>query len=301
MTNQNYYDKQLYLLKTFHHELVELLDNHFSGIVTDYDEKINQMYLQLCVKIQEILEDNIVSGKRSWRRIDNLLTEESGDSIDWENGTKKHYFDYQSHFEETFIKNGSKEVTLDNSELKLLTKIRQFNKDYKKKKDLEKISVATSALAPLGIVANLFSGSSKDSKEKIYDVNDQYGVYKDLKNFVKNATNEVFIIDGYVDERLFDLYIDSIPQKVQIKILTKKPTPKFITISKLFAKKYQIEIRKSKTVHDRYLFVDNNCWMIGASFKDAGKRPTVLIQINGKNELYNLWKSIFDKGEDLLA
>lgn len=37
-------------------------------------------------------------------------------------------------------------------------------------------------------------------KENIYGVGEQYDVYKDLKNIVKSASKEVFIVDTYPDE-----------------------------------------------------------------------------------------------------
>jgi len=69
----------------------------------------------------------------------------------------------------------------------------------------------------------------------------------------------------------------------------------------MFSKKHSIKIRKSDNVHDRYLFVDDKCWMLGTSIKDAGKRPTVLVPIQSRDELYNLWNFIYDKAEILLA
>jgi hypothetical protein len=50
------------------------------------------------------------------------------------------------------------------------------------------------------------------------------------------------------------------------------------------------EVRKSSDCHDRLFFIDNECWIIGQSVKDAGKKPTYLIKIEG----YDLFRKVFD-------
>jgi len=42
-----------------------------------------------------------------------------------------------------------------------------------------------------------------------------------------------------------------------------------------------LELRKSKTLHDRVIFIDGYvCWIIGQSIKDAAKaKPTYLVQL----------------------
>jgi hypothetical protein len=41
------------------------------------------------------------------------------------------------------------------------------------------------------------------------------------------------------------------------------------------------EVRHSKEIHDRIIVVDGeDCWLIGASIKDGGKKPTYLIPLS---------------------
>lgn len=159
---------------------------------------------------------------------------------------------------------------------------------------------------------NLEENKEKSTREKIYKQGEQYDVYKNLKDIMKKSSNEVFIVDAYPDESLYELYINSIPHSVPVKILTKRPSQKaprsqqdifnkFIAVGKLLSKNRSIEIKESSQVHDRYIFVDDKCWMLGASIKDAGSmRPTVLVKLDGRNEMYGIWRPLFNSGIILL-
>lgn len=129
-------------------------------------------------------------------------------------------------------------------------------------------------------------------EEKVYPKGHIYDFYKDIRDIAKDAKNEVFVIDAYVNEELLNLYLEKIPVGVKIRILTNKPKGSFVTIAKKFKMKPKVdfEVRKSKDCHDRLFFVDNKCWVMGQSVKDAGKKPTYLIKIEG----YDLFRTVFD-------
>lgn len=139
----------------------------------------------------------------------------------------------------------------------------------------------------------------KKIKEKIYPPGTQYDLYKDLKNIVQKASNEVFIIDAYPDDSLYYLYIDSISKKAKVRILTKYPPMKFVEIGKLLAQKRPLAIAINSQIHDRYIFVDKRCWMLGSSIKSAAKsKPTTLVElVTGRKELYSMHDNFFKKGK----
>jgi len=140
-----------------------------------------------------------------------------------------------------------------------------------------------------------------DSFERIYKSGQQYAVYKDLRKIVLKAKKEVFIVDAYPDESLYDLYVDLIPQKVPIKILTNNPPKNFIIIGKMLSLQRSIKIVHSKHIHDRYIFIDNDCWMMGASIKDAAKKKaTTLVKLKSVKEQYRLWNGYFKSGTKLV-
>ena len=129
-------------------------------------------------------------------------------------------------------------------------------------------------------------------EEKVYPKGHVYDFYKDIRDKTKDAKSEVFVIDSYVDEELLDLYLEKIPTGVKIKILTNKPKGNFVTVAQKFKVKPQVdfEVRVTKDCHDRLFFIDNQCWVMGQSIKDAGHKPTYLIKIEG----HDLFRSVFD-------
>lgn len=134
--------------------------------------------------------------------------------------------------------------------------------------------------------------AKKEPREKVYDKGQVYDFYTDIREITKNARVEVLVMDAYADEDLLVLYLDKIPLNVKIRILTNKPQGNFIQIAKKFKTKPKIdfEVRQSKDCHDRLFFVDDSCWVIGQSLKDAAKKPTYLVKI----EAYVLFKKMFD-------
>ncbi|MDD5473842.1 MAG: hypothetical protein PHU34_06800 [Candidatus Methanoperedens sp.] len=141
----------------------------------------------------------------------------------------------------------------------------------------------------------------EDKYEWIYDKGENYDIYKDIRTIVKKAATEVFIVDGYPDENIYQLYLDEIPNEVRIKFLTNRPQGKFLNVTQLWMKnpKKKLAIKKGE-IHDRAIFVDNNeCWVLGASIKDAGNKPTYLIKIRNKNKMYSIYSEIFNRGQNI--
>lgn len=129
-------------------------------------------------------------------------------------------------------------------------------------------------------------------EEKVYPKGHIYDFYKDIRDITKDAKNEVFVIDAYVDEELLNLYLEKIPIGAKIRILTNKPQGNFMTVAQKFKTRPNIdfEVKRSQDCHDRLFFIDNECWVMGQSVKDAGKKPTYLVKIEG----YTLFKKVFD-------
>ena len=133
-------------------------------------------------------------------------------------------------------------------------------------------------------------------EDYVYDKGQAYDFYKDIKAISLTANTEIFLVDSYVDEEVLDLYIAKLPTSINIKILTNKPQGNFLIISKKFKLKPNVkfEVRQSNDCHDRLLFVDNVCWVMGQSIKDAAKKPTYLVRIDAselfKKVFENLWK-----------
>lgn len=146
---------------------------------------------------------------------------------------------------------------------------------------------------------NKTSLSSPIHKEIIYESGSAYDFYKDVKKILAHARIEVMIADPYVNEELLELYLEKLSSKIKIRILTNPYTPKgnFYTVARKFALKPRIhfQVRETADCHDRAVFIDTEAWVFGQSLKDAGKKPTYLIQVNKSKELHRLFKTMWNK------
>ena len=143
--------------------------------------------------------------------------------------------------------------------------------------------------------------SEKGGESKVYGVGDAYKFHIDLSRKLSDVRDNVFIIDPYFDAESFDLYIPVIPAGVKVRILLKNPDGPFMTVFRKFRAKEpaNLEVRVSRDIHDRVLFIDDKCWAIGQSIKDAAmKKPTYVILSEGSdmNEKYD---PIWEEAENL--
>jgi len=113
---------------------------------------------------------------------------------------------------------------------------------------------------------------------------------------------EVIITDNYADEELINLYLEKIPEGVKIRVLTQKPQGNFIAVAKKFKTKPNVdfEARKSMEWHDRWVFVDNECWVTGQSVKDAGTKPTYLVKLGAYELLRKTFNDVWNKASLLV-
>lgn len=128
-----------------------------------------------------------------------------------------------------------------------------------------------------------------------------YDFFKALNKVVASAEKSLLIIDPYLDETVFDHYLNSRNTDVQVRLLVNKNAEQLLPASKKYIAQFGdvLEIRKSKNIHDRVIFVDGYvCWLIGQSVKDAAKaKPTYLVQlppdiVSSKLENYEeIWNS----------
>lgn len=115
-----------------------------------------------------------------------------------------------------------------------------------------------------------------------YAPGDVYKFFADLKAIINNADREIMVVDPYFNGEAFDAYLSTIRPGLLIRILAdrySKDINAYVTKHKTqFQTK--IELRRSKELHDRIVFVDKDaCWIMGGSIKDAGKKATYLIPV----------------------
>jgi hypothetical protein len=128
--------------------------------------------------------------------------------------------------------------------------------------------------------------------EKVYQKGEVYDFYKDIREITEQAKSEVFLVDSYPDEEVLNLYLEKIPAGIKIRVLIKESKGNFLTVAQKFKLKpgVNFEVRASRDCHDRLFFIDNACYVIGQSLKDAARKPTYLIKV----ESYDLFRKVFE-------
>jgi hypothetical protein len=117
----------------------------------------------------------------------------------------------------------------------------------------------------------------------VYQPGEQYGFYRDLSSIIETAESELFIIDAYLNEQVFNLYVQKVPDRVTVRILSNKIDNNVATVAKMYAAGKSLKLRSSRDVHDRAVFVDQRGWLIGQSIKDAARtKPAHMIELEGQ-------------------
>ena len=128
----------------------------------------------------------------------------------------------------------------------------------------------------------------KDKNNHIFFEGQIYDAYSVLVDILNKATDNIVIIDNYIDKKFLDV-CSSVNSK--ITIITNK-------INKIDLEKYNkqysnIEIIISNSFHDRFMIIDNKIlYHCGASFKDLGKKCFAISKINKENWIKELLNAI---------
>jgi hypothetical protein len=93
-----------------------------------------------------------------------------------------------------------------------------------------------------------------------------------VSDLVRSATHQIVLIDNYVDDSTLTLLSKN--QQADITIYTQSINKQLaLDVSKYNSQYKPISVKELKTVHDRFLVLDDErCYLIGASLKDLGKK-----------------------------
>ncbi|MGC5776645.1 hypothetical protein [Paenibacillus pabuli] len=142
----------------------------------------------------------------------------------------------------------------------------------------------------------------RDKKDTFFfEKGRQFDAYNTIKAILMGARSEILIVDNYIDSSLF-LVLGEVAESVAIKVLTSKlhgDTP--VAIEKYKAQRGNFEWCQVKDFHDRYIFVDNECYLLGASIKDFANRATTLSAINDKQVIKIIKDYAIDKLKEALT
>jgi hypothetical protein len=131
------------------------------------------------------------------------------------------------------------------------------------------------------LVSTLLLQLPEEEIKGAYEPGDEYAFYRDLNSLIQTATKDVLIVDAYLDEEVFNLYISKVPDSATVRILSNKIGPNVETVARMYAKSRPLELRSSGGIHDRVIFLDQRGWVTGQSIKDAAKKkPTYLVELD---------------------
>lgn len=138
--------------------------------------------------------------------------------------------------------------------------------------------------------------------ETVYSGNQVWDFYQDFKAVLTGAESEVFVVDSYVDEDVLELYVDKLSDEVSVRILTKNPKGNFEEVVEKFSQQRGggVEVKTHPACHDRLVFVDNSCYVLGQSIKDAARKPTYMIEIESFGEFKRNFETLWEDGEVLI-
>jgi hypothetical protein len=121
----------------------------------------------------------------------------------------------------------------------------------------------------------------KDPNQVFLPAGSQHDAYIEFRKIVQLATNDILIVDTYVDGTLWQL-LTNLASNVKIRILTDQMKGDFRLEAGKFAAQHgnTVEVRQTTNYHDRFIIEDaKRCWHIGASIKDAGNKAFAFSEI----------------------
>ena len=115
--------------------------------------------------------------------------------------------------------------------------------------------------------------------EQLFSTGCVWDAYTFVSNLIRSASKRIILIDSYVDERT-------------LLILDKRANSVDCTIHTRFNSQLQLDIQKHnqqcnpiviiqlpQAVHDRYLIIDDELWLLGTSVKDMGRGLCTIIKL----------------------
>ena len=114
--------------------------------------------------------------------------------------------------------------------------------------------------------------SSQLPKQGIFYDGQIYDAYAFVSDLIRKAVNRIVLIDNYIDDTVLTL-MDKRSAWVEAVIYTGKLTKQLqLDVEKHNSQYPPIKVRIFSKAHDRFLIIDDEVYLIGASIKDLGKK-----------------------------
>lgn len=211
------------------------------------------------------------------------------DETEWENLT-------QSIIEATFRKDSSNMSKFHRARNAGYHNLMGITPQQQQNNFVERTAQCEALLKSLIAELNLFLPQAE--MKGAYEAGEEYDFYRDLSSLIALAESDILIVDAYIDDRMFDLYLSKVPAGANVRILSSKISGNTEAVARMYAAGKRLLLRTSKEIHDRSLFVDGRVWVIGQSLKDAARtKPTYIIETQEplvssiRNTYEALWSS----------
>ena len=119
---------------------------------------------------------------------------------------------------------------------------------------------------------NFIIKTDMHKKEDIFFDGQIFDAYVFVADLIKSAKKSITLIDNYVDESVL-LLLSKRNIGVNVIVYTAQITPQLqLDLQKHNAQYPPVTVQQFTRSHDRFLFIDDDVYHIGASLKDLGKK-----------------------------
>ncbi|MBD3796032.1 MAG: virulence RhuM family protein [Arcobacter sp.] len=109
-----------------------------------------------------------------------------------------------------------------------------------------------------------------------------YDAYAFVSELIKKATQNIIVIDNYIDDTVLTLLAKN--SGVETTIYTKTITKQLrLDVEKYNAQYKNLTLKEFDLSHDRFLIIDDDIYHIGASLKDLGKKWFAFSKMDSKS------------------
>ena len=121
--------------------------------------------------------------------------------------------------------------------------------------------------------------------EELFGTGCVWNAYAFLSGLVRRAQRRIILVDNFVDERTL-LLLDKRVAGVDCTVYTRFSKQTELDFEKHNEQNTEIKkIQLPLHIHDRYLIVDNEVWLLGASAKDMGHGLCTVIKVDFTPEM----------------
>lgn len=132
------------------------------------------------------------------------------------------------------------------------------------------------------IYSKLEEKSLKPEQGIFYD-GQIYDAYEFICDHIMRAKSRIILIDNYIDDTVLTM-LDKRRNGVIASVFTRKVSNQFKLDLEKHNKQYpSVEVKLFKKSHDRFLIIDEDIYLIGASLKDLGQKWFAVARLSGVN------------------